>query len=63
MSYFRFALYNVAGGAAWVLLFLVAGWWFAGLEVVKKNFHLVIAAIVVTLGPSPGYRDDPGAMA
>jgi membrane-associated protein len=47
MSYRRFVLYNVAGGVAWVLLFLVAGWWFAGLEVVKKNFHLVIGAIVV----------------
>ena len=30
MSYLRFALYNVAGGAAWVLMFLLAGWWFGG---------------------------------
>jgi membrane-associated protein len=47
MRYFRFALYNVVGGTAWVLLFLVAGWWFMGLEVVQKRFHYVIAAIVV----------------
>jgi membrane-associated protein len=47
MNYFKFALYNVAGGTAWVLLFLVAGWWFGGLEVVKKSFHYVIAAIIV----------------
>jgi membrane-associated protein len=47
MSYPRFAVYNVAGGAAWVLSFLLAGWWFGGLETVQKNFHLVIGAIIV----------------
>ena len=30
MSYLKFALYNVTGGIAWVLLFLVSGWWFGG---------------------------------
>ena len=47
MSYLRFAAYNVVGGITWVLLFLTAGWWFGGREVVKKNFHLVIVAIIV----------------
>jgi membrane-associated protein len=47
MSYPRFAVYNVFGGAVWVLSFLVAGWWFGGLETVQKNFHLVIGAIIV----------------
>ena len=47
MSYPRFAVYNVAGGAVWVLSFLIAGWWFGGLETVQKNFHLVIGAIIV----------------
>jgi len=47
MSYPRFAVYNVAGGAVWVLSFLMAGWWFGGLETVQKNFHLVIGAIIV----------------
>ncbi len=47
MSYPRFAAYNVVGGAAWVLSFLVAGWWFGGLETVQKNFHLVIGVIIV----------------
>ena len=41
------AVYNVAGGAVWVLSFLFAGWWFGGLETVQKNFHLVIGAIIV----------------
>ena len=47
MSYPRFAVYNVVGGAVWVVSFLVAGWWFGGLEIVQKNFHLVIVAIIV----------------
>jgi membrane-associated protein len=47
MSYPRFAVYNVVGGAVWVAAFLLAGWWFGGLESVQKNFHLVIGAIIV----------------
>jgi membrane-associated protein len=47
MNYPRFALYNISGGAVWILSFLVAGWWFGGQEVVQKNFHLVIVAIIV----------------
>src|SRR4029077_19330480 len=34
MNYPRFALYNITGGAAWVLSFLLAGWWFGAREVV-----------------------------
>jgi membrane-associated protein len=37
----------VAGGTVWVLAFLLAGWKFGSLESVQKNFHLVIAAIIV----------------
>jgi membrane-associated protein len=47
MSYARFAFYNVTGGVAWVLLFLLGGWWFGGLQAVQKNFTLVIIAIIV----------------
>jgi membrane-associated protein len=47
MNYARFALFNVTGGIAWVLSFLLGGWWFGGLEQVKKNFHYVILAIIV----------------
>ncbi len=47
MSYRRFALYNVTGGVAWILLFLLGGWWFGGLAVVQRYFHLVIVAIIV----------------
>lgn len=47
MNYGRFALYNVTGGIAWVAMFLLGGWWFAGSEIVQKNFKLVIIAILV----------------
>jgi membrane-associated protein len=47
MTYPRFALYNVTGGIAWVLSFLIGGWWFGGLPIVRRYFHLVIVAIIV----------------
>ncbi len=47
MTYLRFALYNITGGVAWVLLFLLGGWRFGALKTVQKNFHLVIAAIIL----------------
>ena len=47
MNYPRFAIYNITGGAAWVLSFLLAGWWFGAQQVVQRNFHVVIVAIIV----------------
>jgi len=47
MPYGRFIGFNVGGGVAWVTLFITAGYRFGQLEVVKKQFHLVILAIVV----------------
>ena len=47
MSYRYFAAYNVSGAFAWVLCFLLAGYWFGQLETVKRNFHIVILAIIV----------------
>jgi membrane-associated protein len=46
MNYARFALFNVTGGIAWVLTFLLAGWWFGGRAIVQRNFQLVILAII-----------------
>jgi membrane-associated protein len=46
MNYAKFALYNVTGGIVWVVMFLVGGWWFGGLESVQKNFKLVVVAII-----------------
>lgn len=47
MNYRRFAIYNVAGGVAWVLIFVLGGYYFGGLPVIKDNFHFVIVAILV----------------
>ena len=47
MGYARFAMFNVVGGVAWVLLFLGAGRIFGDVPFVKKNFELVAVAIVV----------------
>ncbi len=46
MQYRRFWMFNFAGGLAWVLLFLVGGFFFGNLEWVKQQFHLVIFAIL-----------------
>ena len=46
MNYARFALFNVVGGAAWVIICLLSGWRFADSKFVQKRFELVIVAIV-----------------
>jgi membrane-associated protein len=46
MSYLRFATYNIVGGVAWVTSFLLLGYFFGGLPVVKDNFTYVIFAII-----------------
>jgi len=47
MSYSYFFSYNVFGGIIWVLLFTLLGYFFGNLEFVKKNFELVIIAIIL----------------
>lgn len=46
MNYARFLVYNVVGGVAWVVLLTYAGYFFAENEFVRKNFSLVIVAII-----------------
>jgi membrane-associated protein len=53
MTYARFALYNVAGGVAWIAIFVLGGYAFGNIPVVKRNFTLVILAIIV-LSVLPG---------
>jgi len=47
MTYWRFISYNVIGGIAWVALFLFGGFFFGNLPVVRRNFTIVILAIVL----------------
>jgi membrane-associated protein len=46
MSYPAFALYNVTGGIAWVLVCVGGGYLFGDLPVVKNNFSLVALGII-----------------
>jgi membrane-associated protein len=47
MSYGKFIAYNVVGGVGWVLLLTGAGYFFGNIPVVRKNFSIVILAIIV----------------
>jgi membrane-associated protein len=47
MRYLRFMTFNLVGGLAWTIIFLSAGYFFGSLPAVKKNFTLVIMAIIV----------------
>lgn len=47
MTYSRFMTFNVAGALLWMGLLLPAGYFFGNMEIVKKNFGLVVIAIIV----------------
>lgn len=47
MSYGYFFSYNVFGGIVWVLTFTLLGYFFGNLEFVRRNFELVIIAIIL----------------
>lgn len=46
MSYAKFASYNMIGGIAWVSSFLLLGYYFGGLPVIKNNFTYVVFGII-----------------
>jgi len=47
MEYGKFLAYNIAGGLAWVGLFLGAGYYFGNIPIVKENLTIVIFAIII----------------
>lgn len=47
MSYGKFILYNIVGGIVWIGGFLYAGYFFGNIPVIKRNFTLVVFAIIV----------------
>lgn len=53
MSYKKFLAYNVIGGIVWVASFVLLGYFFGNLPIVKKNFTFVIIAIII-LSMLPG---------
>jgi membrane-associated protein len=46
MRYGYFISYNIFGGILWTALFIFAGFFFGNLEIIQKNFSLVVIAIV-----------------
>ena len=47
MDYRQFMTYNVVGAILWVVLIIPAGYFFGQLDIVKKNFELVVIAIII----------------
>jgi len=46
MNYGNFVTYNAIGGALWVMLFTLAGYFFGNIAAVKHNFSVVILVII-----------------
>ncbi|HVO50303.1 MAG TPA: DedA family protein [Thermoanaerobaculia bacterium] len=46
MTYGTFLAYNVVGGVAWVAICVFSGYFFGNIPAVKKNFSLVVLAII-----------------
>jgi membrane-associated protein len=47
MTYLKFISYNVIGGLGWIAAFLLGGFYFGNIPMVKRNFTFVIMAIIV----------------
>lgn len=47
MTYPKFLAYNVIGGALWVSTFVIGGYFFGNLPVVKERIGLIIIVIIV----------------
>ncbi len=47
MSYRYFLTYNVVGGITWVGLFLILGYYFGNIPVVRQHFEIAIVVIIL----------------
>jgi len=47
MGYTRFLTYNVVGGVGWIAALVLGGYAFGNIPIVKRNFTLVIFAIII----------------
>lgn len=47
MRYITFLSFSIAGGILWIVSLITAGYYFGTIEIVKKNFSLVVLAIIV----------------
>jgi len=46
MKYSHFVAYNVVGGMIWVTIFLLGGYFFGNIPIIRDNFTLVIFAVI-----------------
>jgi len=46
MNYQKFILFNVIGAVVWVSLFTSLGFFFGNIEIIQKNFHYAVFAII-----------------
>jgi membrane-associated protein len=46
MNYKKFISYNVLGAITWVFTFILAGYFFGNLPMVKRNFHIIIFGVI-----------------
>lgn len=52
MNYLHFLSYNLIGGVIWVSLFVLAGFFFGNIPIVRENFHYtVLVIILISIGP------------
>lgn len=52
MPFLRYSLYNIIGGASWIIVFLFAGYKLGQVEIIAKNFSLVgVIIILVSILP------------
>ena len=47
MDYRRFTKLNLIGATAWVVVFMIPGYWLGGIEMVKENLEITVLLIVV----------------
>lgn len=54
MNYSKFILFNITGGIAWISIFLLGGYFFGNIPIVKSNFTVVIIVIII-ISVMPGF--------
>lgn len=54
MNYSKFILFNITGCITWVCIFLLAGYYFGNIPIVKRNFTIVIMTIII-ISVMPGF--------